>query len=113
VTDPDRHLPMLLARLRQGWSAEDVRQARRIEARLYAETTASPSFDLRPRLSALRAPTLLLHGSADFVPTRLVRPIHDAVTDSRLVVLDDCGHFSFMEQPARAVSCVAEFLIGR
>jgi proline iminopeptidase len=113
VSDPDRHLPMLLPRLREGWSADDVRRARRIEARLYEETTASPSFDLRPALSVLRAPTLLLHGSADFVPTELLRPIHDAVTDSRMVVLDDCGHFSFMEQPARAVSCVAEFLIGR
>jgi proline iminopeptidase len=113
VTDPDRHLPMLLPRLREGWSAEDVRRARRIEARLYEETTASPSFDLRQGLSALRAPTLVLHGSADFVPTRLVRPIHDAVRDSRMVVLDDCGHFSFMEQPARAVPCVAAFLIGR
>jgi proline iminopeptidase len=112
VTDPDRHLPILLPRLRAGWSAEDVRRARRIEARLYDETTNSRSFDLRSGLSALDAPTLLLHGSADFIPLRLVRPIQDAIPRASVVVLDRCGHFPLMEQPARAMSCLAEFLTG-
>ena len=112
VTEPHRHLRMLLPRLRRGWTAEDVRRARRIESRLYDETTASRSFDLRPGLAALPAPTLLVHGSADLIPMRLVEPIRDVITTSRLVVLDRCGHFSLMEQPTRTLSCLATFLTG-
>ena len=88
-------------------------QNAKAEARLYDETTASPSFDLRPGLSTLQAPTLLLHGSADFVPLQVVRPIQEAITGARSAVLDRCGHFPLMEQPTRAVSCLGEFLTDR
>jgi len=51
------------------------------------------SGDLRPRLSELRVPTLVLHGSSDV----LVRPsggmaTADAVPNSRLVIIEGMGH---------------------
>ncbi|WP_220032519.1 alpha/beta fold hydrolase [Mycolicibacterium moriokaense] len=57
------------------------------------ESAAWASGDLRPRLSELRVPTLVLHGSSDV----LVRPTGgmataDAVPNSRLVLVGGMGH---------------------
>jgi pimeloyl-ACP methyl ester carboxylesterase len=48
----------------------------------------------------VRAPVLLLWGDRDpFCPVRGARLILDAVADSRLVVLDGCGHCAQLEAP--------------
>ncbi|MDT5068295.1 MAG: hypothetical protein QOK02_4450 [Mycobacterium sp.] len=62
-------------------------------ARARQESAAWGSGDLRPRLSALRVPTLVVHGSSDI----LVRPsggraTADAVPSSRLVMIRGMGH---------------------
>jgi pimeloyl-ACP methyl ester carboxylesterase len=57
------------------------------------ESAAWASGDLRPRLSELRVPTLVLHGSSDV----LIRPsggqaTADAVPNSRLSLIEGMGH---------------------
>lgn len=74
-------------------------------------TVGAASYDVRGRLGELGMPTLILHGRQD----RRVRPeraeeLHRGIPGSRLVILDDCGHWPHVEQRAAFVSAVKGFL---
>ena len=50
-------------------------------------------FDSVSRLAAWRGPTLIVHGERDeVVPVSHARALHDALPQSELVILGDCGH---------------------
>jgi 3-oxoadipate enol-lactonase len=56
--------------------------------------------DLRGRLSAIAAPTLVLAGSDDpSTPKDKVRPIADAIDGAGFVVIDGAAHIANMAQP--------------
>lgn len=66
-------------------------------------------YDLLPELRALRMPTLVVHGRQDPIPVASSEAVADALK-ADLVVLDDCGHVPYVEQPARFFSAVRTFL---
>ena len=69
------------------------------------------SFDLRPDLPRITAPTLVITGEEDFITGPVcAREIADAVPGSTLVRLPGCGHLIFVEQPERFATEVASFL---
>jgi proline iminopeptidase len=92
-------LEQVIGRLRTHFTEESVLTARAIEQRLYDDTWRSDRFDLIPRLQALDIPTLVLHGEDDFIPVALAARIAHAMPRGRLVVLERCGHFAFLESP--------------
>jgi proline iminopeptidase len=92
-------LDELLRRLRATFTPETVLLARAIEQRLYEQTWLSDGYDLTPKLRALDVPTLVLHGDRDLVSLDIPARIAQAIPRSRLVVLPDCGHFSYVERP--------------
>ncbi len=104
------HLDKVVRQLRVGSSPEGIVAARAIEDTLYAQTWSADDYDLLPGLRSLRIPTLLIHGQHDLIPLDIARRIADAIPGSRLVVLADCGHFAYMEQPDRVRAVIAEFL---
>ncbi|WP_435358565.1 alpha/beta fold hydrolase [Haloarchaeobius sp. DFWS5] len=63
------------------------------------------------RLDELSLPVLLVHGKGDpLFPLRWSRQAHDKISDSRLVVFEDCGHWTPRERPLRFNTVLAEFL---
>ena len=69
------------------------------------------TFDLRPRLAALRAPTLILAGRHDFVcGPRWAEALHQGIAGSRLVVLENSGHFLYLEEAAAFAEAVRGFI---
>ncbi|MEM8700978.1 MAG: alpha/beta hydrolase [Pseudomonadota bacterium] len=67
--------------------------------------------DSRPSLSRINCPTLVLSGDGD----RLIAPdlsveIHQHVTGSDLVILEECGHPSALEQPEEVTGKLRAFL---
>ena len=112
VSDP-AWLDRLLPRLRSAFTAESVLAARAIEARLYADTWDDEQYDLLPQLHALRARTLVIHGDRDLIPIEIAREIAGAIPSSQLVVLEDCGHFAYFEQPHEVREHLAALLSGR
>jgi proline iminopeptidase len=103
-------LDRLVGRLRVSFTPEGVLQAREIEDRLYKETWGSSEYDLLPRLAGLDMPALLIHGEADFVPVECAVHVARAIPGARLVVLKDCGHFSYLECPDEVFKEVSDFL---
>ena len=68
-------------------------------------------FDLRPALPLITAPTLVIAGEDDFITGPVsAREIAAAVAGSELVLIPDCGHFVFVEQPERFAEATTAFL---
>ncbi|MFN0088621.1 MAG: alpha/beta fold hydrolase [Blastocatellia bacterium] len=68
---------------------------------------------VEPRLSEIKAPTLILWGAEDrLIPLEAGRKMQTLIPGSRLVVFDQCGHIPQEEMPERFVREVMEFLAG-
>lgn len=67
-------------------------------------------FDLRPLLSRLTMPTLVITGSDDFITGPRAAEDFAAIPGSRSVILDGAGHMIFVEAPDRFRDAVLSFL---
>ena len=77
---------------------------------LLADDEMGPGMDLRPALERLSLPALVIAGRQDPIDPGMQEEIHLALKNSRLVLLDHCGHFSWLEQPAALYGAIREFL---
>jgi len=70
-------------------------------------------FDLRESLRdlsrAVRRPVLVVHGRNDPIPLASAEEVARAL-DGQLVVLDDCGHVPYVEQPQALFDAMLRFL---
>jgi pimeloyl-ACP methyl ester carboxylesterase len=67
--------------------------------------------DLRPRLSEITCPALMLWGVHDkFSPADDGRQMAAAIPRGRYVELGDCGHFPSLEYPAETTAAIARWM---
>jgi proline iminopeptidase len=66
-------------------------------------------YDLMPSLAQLSLPALVIHGRDDPIPLQSSVEVADAL-HARLVVLDDCGHVPYVEQPDALFAAIERFL---
>jgi len=67
--------------------------------------------DCNELLGTIRCPTLLLCGREDaWSPPSRHEHMHRAIAGSRLVVVEQCGHMSTMEQPQEVAQALAGWL---
>jgi proline iminopeptidase len=66
------------------------------------------ALDLRAGLEKVKAPVLVLHGKQD--PLETAEEVHATFPGSRLVILENAGHFPWLEQPGKFYAVVSEFL---
>ena len=70
-------------------------------------------YDYTPHLAGITAPVLLIHGRYDrMVPFEVSIAILNHIADSRLVLLNNCGHWAPFEKPAEWTAQVLAFLRG-
>ena len=60
----------------------------------------------------MTCPTLIVHGRQDPIPLASSEECARAL-GARLVVLDQCGHVPYVEQPDALFEAIEEFLTGR
>ncbi len=66
---------------------------------------------LAPVLDQVRQPALLVWGAQDrVIPLAQGEELDRILPDSRLVVLEDCGHLTFLEKPEETLAAVRGFL---
>lgn len=71
------------------------------------------TFDHRPHLPSVTAPTLVLTGADDFItPPEAAREMAGLLPHAELVVLEGAGHFAWIEQPDAYRRSVQSFLEG-
>jgi 3-oxoadipate enol-lactonase len=106
------------------WLPTEVRSARPdLEEHLRTMISATPpegyagcceairDMDLRPRLAAIEAPTLVVAASDDpSTPKEKVRPIAEAVSGARYVEIEGAAHIANMAQPDAFDAAVLEHL---
>jgi 3-oxoadipate enol-lactonase len=79
------------------------------QAVIMAQMRAIAAHDTSARLSQLRMPTLIVHGSADqLIPVENADAIAGHLPDARLEILDGAGHRFFFEQPQRSAELVRD-----
>jgi proline iminopeptidase len=70
-----------------------------------------PHDDMRPRLTNLRVPTLVITGRRDWLfPEKWARITSAAIKDATVVILDASGHFAHLEQPVEFARAVGDFV---
>jgi proline iminopeptidase len=82
----------------------------RVSARVQQSVWESlGDFDLLPDLGSIRTPTVIVHGRQDPIPLASSEAAAQTL-GAELVVLDDCGHVPYVEQPAALFSAIEAFL---
>jgi 3-oxoadipate enol-lactonase len=77
----------------------------------YAATCEALADAVEVDYAAIVAPTLLLTGKDDGVGSpATAQALKDLIADARLTVLDDCGHWTAIEQPERVGEALTQFL---
>lgn len=68
-------------------------------------------FDLAAdgRLASIRLPTLIVHGRQDPIPLKSSEEAA-RIMNAKLVVLENCGHVPYVEQPAALFKAIDEYL---
>lgn len=69
--------------------------------------------DSRASLQNIHCPTLILCGRDDLItPVAIHEEMHAAIKGSTLVVIDECGHLSTLEQPVAVTTAMREWLMS-
>lgn len=69
------------------------------------------TFDLRPDLERINAPTLVITGAQDFITGPVpAAEIEQGLADVSKVIIPNCGHFIFFEAPEAFCEAVVSFL---
>jgi proline iminopeptidase len=70
-------------------------------------------FDLRPELSRISAPTLILAGKHDWIcPPEFSEEIHRLIPGSRYELFENSSHSIRSDEPERLISTIARFVAG-
>ncbi len=73
---------------------------------------SSESYDVREKLSNIKANTLVVGCSDDLLtPAKYTKTIADNITNSKYIELLDCGHASMYEKPNEFISTLCGFLL--
>lgn len=78
------------------------------DATFWAIVPQMMALDLRAGLEKVQAPVLVIHGKQD--PLESAQEVHETFPGSELVMLDDAGHFPWLEQPDKFYEKLDGFL---
>lgn len=71
-------------------------------------------FPIEADLGRIKLPTLIIWGAEDqLIPLAAGRKMNSLIKDSKLVVLDNCGHLPQEEMPGRVVGEMTNFIAGK
>jgi proline iminopeptidase len=90
-------------------SEEGVRQQQRTNIRIWRTLG---DYDLRSAMAASKAPALVIHGEADYLPLGGSRAWAASMPDARLLVIPGAGHLAQAERPDIFFPAMERFLSG-
>jgi proline iminopeptidase len=67
-------------------------------------------YDIHDQLDAINCPTLIIHGAFDPIPLESAQRIHQRIAGSILTVMEQCGHFPFVENRDGFMELINRFL---
>lgn len=102
------------------WAEGTDEQLRRLSRKRLAETppavlhgdyVACNAFDVRPQIGQIKAPTLIVGGTADrMIPFKYNVYLHEHIARSQLAAIEGGGHKVMLEQPQAVAGVVQQWL---
>ena len=107
-------LPSYMAPAHRDTPMEIESYSRRVNLETMADVHRSRYADSswESGLARLAAPIALIHGRQDPVPWSVVEDIQQLLPQARAILLNDCGHFPWLETPDRCEAALGEVLGG-
>jgi abhydrolase domain-containing protein 6 len=88
-----------------------INQSRPLLNAMATQVKAGKDFDLKDRIAQIKAPTLIVWGSADQVVRHNVAQAYDErIAQSDLVQIKEAGHSPQLEKPAEVAAAIRQFL---
>ena len=106
------HSPAAAARMRGDLCAAPAAALRNFSVVNRSIMGSLGAFDFRPQLAAIKVPTLVIHGASDPIPMASAREWAASLPDGRLLVVEQSGHFPFVERPDVFFPAATAFLKG-
>ena len=106
------HYDLLMRTMRAAFMAQGpvgILKARAVENRLMEDTWQQPAYDLMSRIVSLRIPALVVWGNRDFIPRPIAEQLSGALPQGRMVTIEGCGHFVYMECHAAVRMALLDF----
>ena len=100
-----KDLEKLNLQLEPKGAATGAKVAKILEESIFVKYT-----DQHDDLQKLKIPTLIIHGESDVIPMSAANSMAHSIKGSKLVVLKNCGHFPYIEQPKEWLDAVERFL---
>lgn len=90
--------------------SKDYKDADNVKKEMLVKTVNQ---DLRKNMNKIKTPTLLLYGKKDMTTKEeLAKTINKQISNSVLIMLDDCGHFPYLDRPNYFLLIINSFLLG-
>jgi pimeloyl-ACP methyl ester carboxylesterase len=78
---------------------------------VWGDFAACDRFDAMERLGEIKAPTLIVAGSADqLTPVKYARFLAERILEARCVIVEGAGHMVMLERPAEVTAAVESFI---
>ena len=90
--------------------AERLTQGNTITNRLVYNDLYRIKFDCTQALKGFKQPVLIVQGKADIVPVSISEYAHQTLPNTRLHIIDECGHYGWLEQPKTYFGLINGFL---
>lgn len=68
------------------------------------------NFDCKPGLRDYQQPVLILQGTDDIIDVKIAEKAHQLLKKSTLVMLPQCGHYGWLDQPTLYYKCIGDFM---
>jgi 3-oxoadipate enol-lactonase len=79
---------------------------------LHGDYSACNQFDIRPQLSGIKKPTLIMGGTEDYLtPFRYSEYLHANIPGSQLVKVEGGAHMMMLEQPQFVADAIQKWLV--
>ena len=67
-------------------------------------------YDIHSRLNNIECPVLIIHSDKDPLPAEGSYEIYKSIPYARLIILKNCGHFSYIEAKDELFAAIRRFL---
>lgn len=95
------HVPVIAERLTQGNMTING---------LVFQDLFKISYDCKEALKSFEKPVLIIQGMQDVIRPETAEIAHDVFPNSSLILLDNCGHYGWLDQKEKYLSAVNRFL---
>ena len=92
------------------WVALRLRRSNHAVGQLLSADLKRINFDTKPALKTFTKPVLIIQGQQDIMIKEIAQVTHQTLPKSRLVIIEDCGHYGWLDQPEVYLSTVLKFL---